>query len=1412
MLHSYKQSKNPSKQNSKENIPSILKEGLKHHQSGSLKDAMAYYEKILRSSPSHADALHLMGALLSQREKHSEAIRYIQKAIRLAPENAMYCNSLANVLQSTENFSEALCQYERAIDLQPAYPDAYANRGVVLQKMGRYQDALHSFAQLLALQPENANAHLQHGHALKALGHAEEARGSYEKATQLQPNWAEAHVSLGGALAALKRYPEAIQSYDRALALQADAQVFNLRGVAFHMQRNFQVALECYEQALQMEENHIGALYNRGSALAALKQFPQALACFDRVVELEPDNAGAFENRGNVLKELRRIDESVVCYEKAIELQPDLPFLQGVLLYAKHQVCDWDGLEANLDRLNAALTKREKVTPGFQYLALCDAPALQKTVEEIWANEKYPHNNTLGLIPCTEKSARIKVGYYSADFHNHATAYLMAEFFELHDRARFEVIGFTFGPDKNDAMRQRLVQAFEKFYDVRGKTSVEIAQLSRELGIDIAVDLKGYTTDSRPDIFAARCAPIQVNYLGYPGTMGVEFIDYLIADPVLIPEASRQHYTEKIAYLPDSYQVNDRHRQIADKQWTRADMGLPEQGFVFCCFNNNYKILPPTFDIWMRLLQQVPGSVLWLYESNAAVANNLRREAQHRGVAPERLVFAKPLPLAEHLARYPLADLFLDTLPCNAHTTTSDALWAGVPVLTQMGQSFAARVAGSLLTAIDLPELITETPQAYEARALELANDPAQLQALRAKLQANRLTAPLFDTPRFARHLEAAYAQMMERYWAGLAPEHFHITPINGPSEAPRRAAPDHDALALQTDKPPARGNRGLQKMVDEVREVLRANGMDAALDYVGRITATDGQHKTGQARVLSHVAASMLRTESATALALLEHAKTLAPDFADPHYIPISYFDNTGQVEKAKEAARFVIAAPIATPVQVVIAAQVLAGSAQDAESAMQAAKRAFEQMGKPLAWAPTLLDVALKVMYWDFVDELTEQLTAAHAQGQGRDARETPRTHVLWCANEAHNLEVTKSWNERDLPWPKDPLPPVVVQPPHGRRLRVGYLSGDFRNHPTSFLVNGLLRHHDPEDVELFAYCSGWDDGSEMRREVLSHFSVVHSVQGMTDRDAALMIRSHDIDVLVELNGPTRAHRMGILAYRPAPVQIDYLGYPGSVGGRVVDYVVGDSYTVPPGAEAAYPEKVIRIEHTYQVNDYAAYPPLPAVTRTSQGLPENVLVLGMFNAMNKVRGEVWAVWMRILREVPEAVLWILDPGEHADQVIDRVTKAHGITQGKRIYIASKKPQKDHLARMQCADLMLDPWPYGGHTTTSDALFAGVPVLALEGTNFAGRVSGGLLKAAGLECLVQPTTDAYVSTAVHLLRDRRDELARLQRFVREQVPKTDVFSAKTKARQLETAYRIAVERAAQGLPPIHLTMKMDLK
>ena len=627
-------------------------------------------------------------------------------------------------------------------------------------------------------------ARLAQAVACHQQGQLAQAEVLYAQLLQEQPGHAIAWQLRAVALAQAGQATAALPLIERALALRPDsAEIHNNHGMVLQQLRRFDAAAVSHRQALALKPGLLDAENNLGVALAEQGLHAQALAVYDGLLARQPGQAQTWSNRASALRALARYQEAAHSYRQALALAPEFAYARGHALSAQCYACDWSGFAQQLAQLQAALAQGGAgalAAEPFTLLTLCGQPQALLANARAYTQAKYPPLGPPLWAGERYRHERIRVAYLSADFHEHATAYLLVECIEQHDRSRFETLAISFGPELQDAMRQRLQQSFGRFLDVRQHSDAEVAQLLHGLQVDIVVDLKGYTQGCRSAILARRCAPVQVSYLGFPGSMGAPFIDYLLGDAIVTPVGCQEHYSEQIVRLPGSYQVNDRQRAIAAQTLSRAALGLPQQGFVFCCFNNNYKITPEVFSLWMRLLSQLPDSVLWLLADNPEAVANLRHEAALRGVAPERLVFAERAPLPEHLARQRAADLFLDTLPCNAHTTASDALWAGLPLLTCLGQSFAGRVAASLLTAVGLPELVTHSLADYEALALALAQQPARLAALRARLADQIATAPLFDTPRFTAHLEQAYAEMVRRSRAGLPPQGFDVGDING--------------------------------------------------------------------------------------------------------------------------------------------------------------------------------------------------------------------------------------------------------------------------------------------------------------------------------------------------------------------------------------------------------------------------------------------------------------------------------------------------------------------------------------------------------------------------------------------------------------------------------------------------------
>ena len=632
--------------------------------------------------------------------------------------------------------------YEQVLETQTEYFDALHMLGVIAYQTNNYLLAEELISKAIKTNPTSASAFLNRGNALKELCRLDDALQSYDKAIAINPKFADAYNNRGNVLKELNRLDDALQSFDKSIAINPD----------FAM-----------------------AYYNRGKALHDLKRLEDAVESYDKAIAINPSSVDSLYNRGSALQDLKRLEAALESYGKAITLEPDADFLFGKKLHLQMHLCDWSELSNQLYLLESDIAKLSKVIEPFPLLGIIDNPELQFLASKIYAEAEHPALHTNADFTKRVPDGKIRLGYFSADFRNHVVSELIVELFELHNSDRFEVYGFSFGPSSNDEMRQRISNALYRFIDISMKSDLEVAQISRSLGIDIAIDLGGFTKDSRAGIFSAHSAPIQVNYLGYPGTMGASYMDYIVADKTLIPQDSQRHYSEKIVYLPHSFQVNDSKRKIADKVFTRQDLGLPDSGFVFCCFNNNYKILPLTFESWMRLLKSVSGSVLWLYVEQATAIKNLQKEAEARGVDRSRLVFATRMNGEDHLARHRVADLFLDTLPFNAGATASTALWAGLPILTLIGKSFTARYAASLLNAMNLSELVTETQNQYEARAIELAHDPAQLAEIKAKLHRNLHSSPLFSGKLFASHIEAAYEEMYRRHIWGEKLDHIYV-------------------------------------------------------------------------------------------------------------------------------------------------------------------------------------------------------------------------------------------------------------------------------------------------------------------------------------------------------------------------------------------------------------------------------------------------------------------------------------------------------------------------------------------------------------------------------------------------------------------------------------------------------------
>jgi predicted O-linked N-acetylglucosamine transferase (SPINDLY family) len=740
------------------------------------QESIDQFDKALTLFKNYGPVYCDRGISLMQLGRLEESLASHDTAVALGPNIPIAFYNRANTLFMQKRFDSALRDYDKAIALHPNYAGAYCGRGNVFIELARHDDALAAYDKALALEPDLENAWLGRGNVFLELGRHDDALAAYDKALVLEPDLENAWLGRANVFGHLKRYGDALAAYDKALALDPDLEHAWLgRGNVFLELKRYDDALAAYDKALVLEPGLENAWLGRGNLFGELKRYDDAFAAYDKALALEPKLEAAWFGRGTLFVELGRYDDALAAYDQALALKPDLMSAEGARLRAKMHLCDWSNFKTECEHLTSSVLAKKTNTDPFTFLAISSSPGDQLRCANSWVAGKFAPSREPVWLGERYTHERIRVAYLSADFHQHATSCLMAGMFESHDKSRFDITAISVGPDDDSEMRRRLTRCFEHFVDARALSDEEIVSRIRGLEIDVLIDLKGFTQDARTAVFARRPAPIQVNYIGYPGTMGASYIDYIIADRTVIPDECRKFYSEKVVVLPDTYQVNDSRRIISETAVDPAGLGLPSRGFVFCCFNNNYKITPDVFDCWMRILTRVEDSVLWLLRDNATAAENLKKEASRRGVDGERLVFSGRIPLSEHLARHKLADLCLDTAPCNAHTTASDALWAGVPVLTCAGETFAGRVAASLLRAVGLPELVTTTLDAYQQMAVELATSHERLRIIKSELAKNRLTAPLFDTALYTKHIEAAYRAMYGRYQAGLPPDHIVV-------------------------------------------------------------------------------------------------------------------------------------------------------------------------------------------------------------------------------------------------------------------------------------------------------------------------------------------------------------------------------------------------------------------------------------------------------------------------------------------------------------------------------------------------------------------------------------------------------------------------------------------------------------
>jgi len=742
---------------------------------GQFIDLISEAEHLLKVNPESYVIWNIKGAAEKVLGRIEDALVSFKQVVSLNPYYPEGLNNLGTILKDQGKFDEALEVYNQALALKPDYTDCYYNKGIILKEQGEFSEAINAYNQALKINPSYAEAYNNKAVIIKEQGDLDQALDTCEKALSINPKLWEALLNKSNFLRLQGKFDDAINSYKKVLTLKQNIpEAFNGLGIIRTELGDLNEALAMFQKALVLKPDFAEAYNNMGNVKVAQSDLNEALAMFQKALIIAPYQHDSFNNIANVYELQGKRKESIEACNKALILKSDFEIARSKKLYQQARLCDWGGIANDRDYIPNLGTAKQSIDP-FSLLALEDEPERHRKRSEVFANDKFFQNPLPFDFKVNFSLKPIRIGYFSADFKEHVVSRLIAPILERHNRNDFQVYGYSIKQTQEDDLKKRLMQSFDVFRDVSQINDKQVAQLAREDKIDIAIDLNGYTQNARARIFAYRVAPVQISYLGYPGTLGASFMDYIIADRNLIPEASQLFYSEKAIYLPNTYMPTDNTCKITTQSLSREELGLPKDGFVFCAINNSYKITPQIFDIWTRLLKKVDRSVLWLLSPDNDVKLNLIKEASARGISADRLVFANAKPYDQYIAQFTKADLFLDTFTYNAGATANHVLWAGLPIVTKIGKSYTSRMAASMLSAIGLSELVTKTEKEYEDLILDLATNPKKLSEIRERLSKNRLSEPLFDTELYIKHLEEGYRRVYENYTKGNKPKIINV-------------------------------------------------------------------------------------------------------------------------------------------------------------------------------------------------------------------------------------------------------------------------------------------------------------------------------------------------------------------------------------------------------------------------------------------------------------------------------------------------------------------------------------------------------------------------------------------------------------------------------------------------------------
>ncbi len=1226
--------------------------------------------------------------------------------------------------------------------------------------------------------------------------HLPEAESIYRAILLREPTNADALHLLGLTCAQRELHGEAIELYNQALAhMPHFAGAYNNRGISLNTIGEFSLAIDSFKKSLEISPGDPDTHNNLGNALSKLGKREEAVAHYKKAIQLNPKHTDAYFNLGNTHNKLFNYREAIENYNHALALNPEHINAYNGLALMLRSICDWSDYDKfETEMIKQAQSPTSKLPP-FYLLPWSDNPENQLKCASHYTHSIIPSNlPQLNPKPAL-KDGRIRIGYISSDFRDHVVSHIIAELFELHDRSKFEIFGFALGEKDASPIRKRLQAAFDHFIEVGHLADSQIANLIAEQGIHILVDLTGYSMGARTRILAMRPAPVQVSYLGYIGTMGTDFIDYILTDEISAPSELQPFFTEKLVHLP-CYMVNDTQRNVVKETPTRTDVGLPEEGFVFCSFNNSYKITPTIFAIWMRCLHAIPDSVLWLIGDNTRLQENLRQQASAAGIEPARLIFAPRVETGRHLARQRLANLFLDTLPVNAGATASDALWVGLPVLTCLGNSFVARMCGGLVHAAGLPELVVDTLEEYEALAIKLATQPELLRTLRERLNENRDSALLFDSRQFCNNLESVYASMWKNWHGGMSTSDYQDDTFT-----PSKIKSDKKGTNVGTDKLFEKAvalhqQQHLKQAKKLYNKILSQDNTHAeAFHYMGILHAQQGMQTEAiefyrkalaitpdASKIHSDLGVALNNLQQQTeALTAFQRAVETDPEDAEAYNNLggiLGYFDRQEEAKHCffraleimpeHDEAHYNLAVVLSDQMKYDEAAEHYSQTLKTNPNHFNAlnnlgiiyaikkqypeACHCFQQALKIKPdHANTLSQLGMSQRYlcdWSNFEQTKGVLTQWQQSKEG--AIPNPFSFLIWSDDPQAQQQCARAYRRSHL----KPNIQVINALPSSQddRIRVAYISADFREHPVAHLTAELYELHDRDKFEITAIAYGSKDTSPMRQRLLKAFDHFYDVDNMDDIEIAELIASKGIHIIVDLLGLTRGNRSGVLARRPAPIQINYLGYVGTMGSDYMDYIIVDEFSVPSDQQPFFDERLVHLP-CYMVIDTQREIATEIPTRSACGLPEEGFVFCSFNNTYKITPEIFDIWMRCLNNIPNSVLWLLGDNEWAQENLRNEAKSRGIDPARLVF-AARTDSASHLARQRLADLFLDTLPVNAGATASDALWMGLPVLTCAGKSFIARMGGGLVHAAGLPELVTESLEAYESLAIKLAQE----------------------------------------------------------